>query len=96
MKMNSSKIMLDKFLDASNKQVEIWLKNGKMIKGEIVGYYKEDDEEDELNISHWHVSEHSDSMPLGIDPFGNQNGIIIKHYQIKKIKFLEDETIIDC
>ncbi len=79
------------FLLATN-EVEIMLKNNTILKGKIVGYFKNENENDIPFIIKWHIAETTSF--LAIDVFGFLQGSIIKHSDISSVFFYEDGSTI--
>ena len=92
---DSSTKMLEKYFSLTNCDVEVLLKNGRMIKGVIIGFYSNDEELEEPAVHHWHIIDQNDKIAFGFDPFGLIKGEIVKHSEIASIYFHEDNSRMD-
>ena len=88
----SIRIYNDFFLNNS-REVVIKLKDNTILKGILIGYFKDEDETEELHILKWHLVDKKDAMNLGLDSFGSIIGNIIKQKDIAEIKFNEDYNL---
>lgn len=96
MEINSSQLLYDKYFEFVNQNIEITLKDGRFIKGEIVGFFKGDENTDEPYITKWHIVPKTQKMTLGIDTFGFMKGEFIEHKEIAEVKFCADGYVIKC
>ncbi|MBK7691258.1 MAG: hypothetical protein IPK62_02370 [Bacteroidetes bacterium] len=71
------------------RPVEILLKDGRQIRGFIVGYFKEDMDDAHSPILKWHIVEKPYGISFGIDPFGYLLGSIILQKDIVHIKCID-------
>lgn len=82
-----------KYFSLTDNEIEITLKDNSILKGKIVGYYKnEEGGNKNLYISRWHIA--NTNSFLGIDAFGFLQGEIILHKNISSIYFYEDKSIL--
>lgn len=88
METDLSNVFYEKYFNLKNRKIIIALKNGKIIHGEIIGFFKNDDQQ----YSKWHIVKEKDAMMLGIDAFGNLAGEIIAQNEVATITFLEDNV----
>jgi len=93
MKTNSSWLLHDKYFRLTNKNIEVLLRNGRSIRGVIVGYFLNGIDQNEPSIWKWHIVQENDSRGWGIDGMGNMRGEIIKQRSIAEIRFQEDNSI---
>lgn len=70
------------------------LKNGRHIKGVIVGYFKGDELSDEPYIMRWHIVDENDSTTMGFDTFGCLIGELVDHANIAEVYIQEDGSFI--
>lgn len=72
-----------------SRQVEILLKNGRVVTGFVIGYFKQDADEDQSPVIAWHIVKEIDKMSMGIDAFGYLVGEIIAQKEIQQIKSID-------
>jgi small nuclear ribonucleoprotein (snRNP)-like protein len=88
----SNQIYNDFFLN-NNREVIIKLKDNSILKGVLIGYYKDEEESEELYILKWHIVDKKDAMNLGLDSFGAVIGNIINQKDIVEIKLSDDKSL---
>ena len=81
-----------KYFGLKNPQIIIKLKNGRVLKGIIHGYYHGDEDKGEPRYWMWHILDPNEAYTLGVDAFGFQMGEIIRHREIAEVYFEEDHT----
>lgn len=84
--------MFDKYFTLANPNVEIQLKNGRVIHGIIVGYYFTDTENQESPIHHWRVMDCRVSVQTGFNEHRCNKGECIRHGDIASVTFEEDRS----
>ena len=89
MKTDSSFVLYCNYFKLKNRLVEIELKNHFVFTGKIIGFFRGN----KTYISKWHLVD--ENVFLGIDVFGFLIGQLINHEDISKIKFLEDNSIMN-
>ncbi|MBC7524955.1 MAG: hypothetical protein H7239_11020 [Flavobacterium sp.] len=89
MKTDLSLILYNKYFNLKNRVIEIELKSHKVKTGKFIGFIKGN----KTYISKWHFD--NSNVIIGIDTFGFLIGEIINQKSISKIKFLEDNTIMN-
>lgn len=94
MKTDFSRILYDRYFNLTNRNIEVKLKNGNIIRGIIVGFFKGYEDNNEPYIMQWHIADEKNKILFGIDAFGNMDGTIINSKDITEVKFLEDNSII--
>lgn len=82
--------ILDHYFLLTKSDVLITLSNMKMIRCELIGYFKNDDG----TISEWHIAPITTTLNTAVDAFGYLTGTLIHHNQIDSIQFEADNTII--
>jgi len=85
-----------KYLATDNPSVEVVLKNGHHYKGTIVGFFKGDPAAGDPYILKWQITPEREAHTLGIDIVGTPIGNFIEQENIKQVKFLEDNVVIEC
>lgn len=95
MKQDTSKILHDKYFKLANKNIEVILKNGNVIKGVIIGFVKGDIHKKESYIIKWHIADEKYMLTIGLDAFGFPIGNIIRQADIQKIFFYQDNSILE-
>ena len=75
---------------STNHTVEIKLQNGRMLKGMVAGYFRENIEDENAEIIKWHVVDEQDYLSMGIDAFGFLIGEMIDVKDIIMITFKEN------
>ncbi|MCK6649496.1 MAG: hypothetical protein L6Q66_07560 [Bacteroidia bacterium] len=88
MKQEHSQLLYEQYKLHPHVKVELVLKNGRSLKGFIMGWFKED--ADEPCISKWHIVEAENRSCLGIDAFGYLAGEVISQSDIISFRF-EDQ-----
>ncbi len=89
MKTDSSFILYNKYFNLKNRIIVIEFKNHLLLTGKFIGFFRGN----KTYISRWHFV--NPDVCLGIDNFGFLVGEIIYHKNIFKIKFLEDNSIMN-
>ncbi len=89
MKTDLSLTLYEKYFKLKNRLIEIELKNNSILKGKFIGFFKSNT----IYISKWHLVDAN--VLFGLDAFGFLVGQIINHKDISKIKFLEDNSIMN-
>lgn len=89
MKTDLSFVLYNKYFKLKNQQIEVELKNHLLLKGKFNGFFRGNN----TYISKWHLVDAN--VLFGIDSFGFLVGEIIKHKDILKIKFLEDNSVMN-
>jgi len=89
MKTDLSLVLYKKYFKLKNQLIEIELKNHLLLKGKFIGFFRGNT----TYISKWHLVDAN--VLFGLDTFGFLVGKIIIHKDIAKIKFLEDNSIMN-
>ncbi len=89
MKTDLSLVLYEKYFKLKNQLIEVELKNHKLIKGKFIGFFRGNS----TYISKWHLV--NANVLFGLDSFGFLVGEIISQKDIFKIKFLEDNSIMN-
>ena len=94
MKEDYSKEIYDKFCNAEDKILQVFLKNGSMLEGIFVGYFHGDPEVGEPYILKWHFIPESEIKKYHITISAETKkefGRIIKQADIKEVRFRESK-----
>lgn len=94
MKKETSRILHDKYFGLSDRRVELLLRNGKKLRGFIIGFYYGDDDSETPPVTMWHFTDEDAEMNTGFDCFGHLRGEIIRHSDIDTVYFFEDDSIL--
>ena len=89
MKKDSSFVLYCIYFKLKNRVIEIELKNHIILTGKFIGFFRGNT----TYISKWHLVD--ENAFFGIDGFGFLIGQFINHNDISKIKFLEDNSIMN-
>lgn len=92
MKINYARLLHDKYFSLTDRNIEVILKNGRIMKGVIIGFFTSGEECSEPSIKRWHILEQkheSGSLPDGL---GVVCGEIIDHKAIAEVHFPEDNS----
>ena len=89
MKTDVSLVLYCNYFKLKNRLIEIELKNHLVLTGKFIGFFRGN----KTYISKWHLVDAN--VLFGIDAFGFLVGKIINHKDISKIKFLEDNSIMN-
>ncbi len=92
MKTDYSRIFYNKYFGLANRNIEVRMKNGKIIQGIIIGFYRSCDDDAIPCITRWHIVDEKDKMCFGTDSLGCMTGQIIKQKEIASVKFFDDDT----
>ncbi|MBK9642799.1 MAG: hypothetical protein IPO72_16360 [Saprospiraceae bacterium] len=84
----------EKYCCTSNKMVEIKLLDQRIIKGQLIGLYKNNPNDKNPYIAKWCLESPDQKYSLGLDYLGYASGKIILQEEIDEIKFIEDQTIL--
>lgn len=85
MEQEHSQLLYEQYILNYDKKVILVLRNGRRLKGFIVGWFKDD--EDEPVINKWHIVEEEYRPCLGMDAFGYIAGELIHHADIVSYHF---------
>ncbi len=94
MKNDLSEHLLNRYLNASNCLVLLTLKTGRIVKGRIAGYCKDDFESEKPTIAYWHLVSETEKSISGTDMFGFPTGEFIHSEDIVEITFYSDNTVL--
>lgn len=94
MKTDFSRLMYDKYSSLSDRNVEVKLQNGNIIRGAIVGFFKGYEYSNEPYVTQWHISDEKNKIVFGIDAFGDMEDTMINSEEIAEVKFLQDNSTI--
>ena len=89
MKTDVSLVLYEKYFKLKKKLIEIELKNHLILTGKFISFFRGY----KTYISKWHLVD-ADVL-FGIDAFGFLVGRMINQKDISKIKFLEDNSIMN-
>jgi hypothetical protein len=89
MKTDLSLLFYKKYFKLKNQLIEVELKNNLILTGKFIGFFRGNT----TYISKWHLVD--ENVLFGIDGFGFLIGQLINHKDISKIKFLEDNSIMN-
>lgn len=89
MKTDLSLLLYEKYYNLKNQLIEVELKNHSVLKGKFIGFFRGNT----TYISKWHLVDAN--VLFGVDSLGFLVGQIIYQKDIFKIKFLEDNTIMN-
>jgi hypothetical protein len=95
MEKDFSRILYEKYFSLTNRNIEIALKNGKVVRGMIIGFYRNGEYSNKPYILKWHIVNENDKMSLGVDSFGFMIGEIIKTTDIAQVRFIADGSFLD-
>jgi hypothetical protein len=88
-KTDLSLVLYEKYFQLKNQLIEIEMKNHLLLTGKFVGFFRGNT----TYISKWHLVDAD--VFFGLDTFGFLLGRIVRHKDIDKIKFLEDNSIMN-
>lgn len=94
MKVDFSQKIFEKYFQLTNRIIEVKLKDGKFVKGFIIGFFVNPDENLKTQIVKWHLVPGEEMVELGFDSFGVFLGTIIKSEDVMEIKFMADNSIL--
>lgn len=94
MEPDFSFILYEKYCSVANKLVEIKLLDKRVIKGQLIGLFKNIPNDKKSYIAKWCLGSPAQKYSLGLDFLGYASGTIIRQEEIDEIKFLADQTII--
>jgi hypothetical protein len=89
MKTDLSLLLYEKYFNLKNQLIEVELKNHSILKGKFIGFFRGNT----TYISKWHLVDAN--VLFGLDSLGFLVGQIIYQKDIFKIKFLEDNSIMN-
>lgn len=89
MKTDLSLLLYEKYFNLKNQLIEVELKNHSILKGKFIGFFRGNT----TYISKWHLVDAN--VLFGVDSLGFLVGQIIYQKDIFKIKFLEDNSIMN-
>ena len=89
MKTDLSLELYDKYFKRKNRIIEVELKNHLLLTGKFIGFFRGNT----TYISKWHLVDAN--VLFGLDSLGFLVGQIIYQKDIFKIKFLEDNSIMN-
>jgi hypothetical protein len=89
MKTDMSLVLYKHYFKLKNQLIEVELKNSLVLKGKFIGFLKGNT----TYISKWHLVDAN--IFFGIDALGFLVGQLINQKDISKIKFLEDNSIMN-
>jgi hypothetical protein len=92
MEKDFSGILYEKYFSLTDRNIEIELKNGKVVQGMIIGFYRNGEYNSKPCIFKWHIVNADDEMSLGVDGLGFLAGEIIKTRDIAHVRFIEDDS----
>ncbi len=94
MKKDFSKLLYDRYFKLTNRNIEMILKDGKIIRGTIIGFFKGDQSFNEPYVTTWHLVDGQDKTGLGTDAFAYLEGHAIEQSDILQVKFCADNTVL--
>ena len=89
MKTDASLVLYEKYYKQKNQIIEVELRNHLCLKGKFIGFFKGNTS----YISKWHLVD--ENVLFEIDTFGFLVGKIINQKDIYKIKFMEDNSVMN-
>lgn len=87
-------ILYDKYFQLNNQNVEVTLKNGNILRGKFIGFYKAEDN-DGPYITHMHIAEQEQRPQVHLESLGEIPGVTVDEHDIATIRFQEDGTVLD-
>jgi hypothetical protein len=84
--------LLHKYYSLQDREIEVYLKNGDLLKGILSDFSRSDDTDHTSQITHLHLVSKDDHSIAGEDPFGFPEGMIVYQKDIVQIKF-SDQSI---
>lgn len=93
MNKDFSKLLYDRYFNLADRNIEIIVKDGRSIKGTIIGFFKGDEAYLEPYITSWHLVDEQDKMGLGTDAFAYLQGQAVEQSEILQVKFCGDNTV---
>lgn len=93
MESDLSQLLYKKYFSFTNRTIEVEMKSSMIVRGIIVGFCKGNELNREAYIIRWHIVDEKFENMLGIDAFGFPAGLYINQDEIKRIKFLEDNSV---
>jgi len=91
MKTDLSFVFYTTYFELHNRFIEITLKNGKTVKGEIIGFYKGDSDFNEPYIIRWHIA--TENTFIIHYPLEKIKGVIVPQKEIASIKYTDNTNI---
>ncbi|MBL7923636.1 MAG: hypothetical protein JNL88_05520 [Bacteroidia bacterium] len=95
MKRDLSKTLFDRYFACKERHIDIELPGRMLQHVLIIGFFKGGDDSEDPYIIQWHVGSDCDAMQGGQDAWGLQTGEIIQHSDILRVRFEEDNTILE-
>ena len=92
MKKDSSCILFERYFSLSDRNIEIILKNGRILHGIFAGFFFLNDDPDNPSIHTWHFvnnNEHGNSGYCGVQFC---RGELILHRDIASVTFMADHS----
>jgi len=96
MKKDTSRILHDRYFSLTNRTIQIVLRNGKKIRGIIIGFVNRDADDMQSPVRLWHIVEEKDRIFAVTAVRGLDHGTMIRHRDILSVTFEEDNSIIFC
>jgi hypothetical protein len=92
METDLSFIFYTTYFNLKNRFIEIILKNEEKVKGEIIGFYKGDEDFNEPYIIRWHIA--TEEPYIVSYPLKEVKGRMISQKEIAAIKYTDNNNII--
>ena len=93
MTQDPSAVLFDRYFKLGNRHLSIYLKNGAVYSGVLVGFFH-GDEDDKYAILRWHLMPDGEHAPLGIGAGGERKGIMIDSAKILRVELHGDQSVI--
>jgi len=87
--------MYEKYYSLDNRNIEVKLKDARVLQGSIAGFFRGEDYENEPYIWQWHLVSPGKENMLGVDAFGYTEGALILQQDIIQVKFYQDNSILN-
>ena len=95
MEKDCSRLFYDKYFNLKVRNIEVILKDGKIIKGTIAGFFRGDRAFHEPYVTKWHIVDENDEMAISAGTFVFMKGQAIEQDKIKQVKFCADGTVMN-
>lgn len=84
-------ILYNKYFGLGNQDVELTLRDGRVLRGKLVGFYKAEDIKGPY-ITHLHIIEEGQTEQLHLESLGEIPGLTVDEHDIASLWFPEDGT----
>lgn len=93
---DTSRMLHDRYYGMTNRNIELVLKDGRHIRGIIVGFCEEDEDAENSPIHLWHIvdpDQRGDGTSIDYELI---KGIFVRHKDIISVTFEDDHSTMYC